>query len=280
MTDERYTPQIGVWLKGREVPPIDSAETARQVGARLPQHEQRRRWWPFHPPDRIDPAMSDRPQSQPDPVEVAHQRVPPFHGRTRTMFSPAKAVATGALVFALGGLLFAIQPSGRQDASPPAAATGVVAAPAFFSGEVASTMGWTEISEPTTERRDDEVVVSIGEGYSFPWSTSDQRISGEATVITTEMDYRFAPDAVAPTGEVGIVREGLLRITNDDGAWEGPITILQFGNPYWEHASGWLDGSAAYEGLAAYVVLENNEAVHGHISSEALPPVPALPPAE
>lgn len=196
------------------------------------------------------------------------------------MFSPIKAAIAGALVFALGGLALSIQPLGVQDSSPAAAPTGPASAPSFFTGEVANTMGWTSIGESATERREDEIVDTSGVGYTFPWSTSDPRVSGTATVVVNETDYRFAPDALAPTGDAGVIRTGSLRISNEEGSWDGPITILQLASPSWEHGSGWLTGSGAYDGLSVYFVLENNETIHGHVTAEGPPPEPELPAAE
>ena len=150
------------------------------------------------------------------------------------------------------------------------------AAPSFFTGTVGD--DWTGNAEPASERRDDGVVEFTGESYTFGWDTNDPRISGTATIITNETDYREGATTLAPTGEVGTVRTGVLRIVNDNGSWEGQYTNLQFDK--WEQDAGWLTGAGAYDGLTAYFVTETFDTIHGHITAEGPPPTPVLPAAE
>jgi hypothetical protein len=147
----------------------------------------------------------------------------------------------------------------------------------FFSGTLAGE--WTGIGEHLTDRRDDGVVEGTGESDSFPWEANDPRISGTATVIMNETDYREGAATLAPTGDVGTVRTGVLRVVNDDGSWEGPLSNLQLENLDFASTSGWLTGADAYEGLSVLVVwsFPGDGTFHGHITAEGPPPTPELP---
>ena len=46
MTDEPLASVLRSWLRLRDVPPPDSAQTAAHVLARLPRVRRSRRWWP------------------------------------------------------------------------------------------------------------------------------------------------------------------------------------------------------------------------------------------
>jgi hypothetical protein len=194
------------------------------------------------------------------------------------MLSPAKAITAGALVFALGGVLLVAQPFDQQGNVPGAATDDPALAPSFFSGAIAGE--WTTNSEPVVERRDDGVLAGTGESYTFPWEANDPRISGTATISTNETDYREGASTLAPTGDVGTIRTGLIRIVNDEGSWEGEVQNLQLENVGFASASGWLTGANAYEGLRAYVVwsFPGDGTFHGHITAEGPPPAPESPP--
>jgi hypothetical protein len=279
MRDEKYTPQIGSWLKGREVPPPDSRETARQVAARLPQVRQRDRWWPLPDIRRVTkPSSADKASTQvPSSIPATNGHTPTVIGRTQSMFNPAKAVIAGALVFGIGGVMLIAQPYDRQGGGVPGATTDDPAmAPSFFSG---TTVGWNLTVEPVTVRRDDGVVEGSGESYTLSWDANDPRIAGSATIVMNETDYREGATMLVPTGDVGSIRTLLLGIDNDEGSWQGPLTVLQQeGPPEVGQISGWLTGSGAYEGLSAYLAwdlaAEEDLTFWGHITAEGAPPAP------
>jgi hypothetical protein len=194
------------------------------------------------------------------------------------MFSPLKAITAGALVLGIGGLVLIAQPVDRGSGVPGAATDDAAMAPSFFSGEVGD---FTENAVPVTVRRDSGVVDGTGESYTFPVDASDPRITGTATVIMNETDYRVGATTLVPTGDVGTMRSVLMRIVNEDGSWEGPLTNLHLEKDNLDSgsSSGWLTGTGAYEGLEAYVVwaFPGDFSFLGHITAEGPPPVPDLP---
>ncbi len=152
-------------------------------------------------------------------------------------------------------------------------------APSFFSG---TTDDWSTIAEPVNERRDDGVVEGAGESYTFSWIANDPRIAGTATMVVSETDYREGATTLVPTGEIGTIRTVVIRIDNDGGSWEGPLTWLQVEDPELADVSGWLTGTDAYEGLSAYVVWSFGTAdadrdLWGHITAEGPPAMPESP---
>jgi hypothetical protein len=194
--------------------------------------------------------------------------------RIRSMFSPAKAITAGALVFALGGVMLIAQPFDRQGSTVPGAATDDPAmAPSFFSGAPGD--DWVHTS-PVTERREDGVVDGTGESYTVSWEANDPRISGTATFNMNETDYRTGATTLAPTGDIGSIRTYLFRIVNDDGSWEGQLQELVLEPSEFSSTSGWLTGTDAYEGLRAYLVwsVTDDLEFRGHITAEGPPPAP------
>lgn len=196
------------------------------------------------------------------------------------MFSPAKAITVGALVFALGGVLLIAQPFDREGPSGPGAATDDPSmAPSFFTGTIGD---FTMNAAPVSERREDGVVEFTGESYTLAWDANDPRIAGTATIFMNETDYREGATTLAPTGDVGTVRTGVLRIVNDGGSWEGPYTQLVLENQGIESDSvtGWVTGSDGYEGLSAYVASAfggpEGGTFRGHITAEGPPPAPEI----
>jgi hypothetical protein len=72
---------------------------------------------------------------------------------------------------------------------------------------------------------------------------SDPRASGVGHVIIDAEDY----------GGMG-PEWGTLRLENDEGAWEGPVSGVHMGVD--TRMSGWLLGEGAYAGLSYYYYLE------------------------
>jgi hypothetical protein len=192
------------------------------------------------------------------------------------MFSPAKVIAVGTLAVAIGSVALITQPFDRQGVTPGAATDDPAMAPSFFAG---TPDDWVQ-NAGVTERRANGVIDGTGENYTLSWDADDPRISGIATMISNDTDYREGATGMAPTGHRGTIRTLLIRIANDDGSWEGPLQLLAIDNPESSSAAGWLTGSGAYEGLTAYLVwpeILSGSGFHGHITAEGPPPVPELP---
>jgi hypothetical protein len=123
MNDDRLNAMLGSFYKGTPLTPPDAERSLGRVMTRLPQTRQRGRWWPLAIIGRstVRPSGTSDTGSRPAPIPATNGPAPISTGRTRLMFSPLKAVLTGVLVFALGGVLFVAQRSERQGATLPAA---------------------------------------------------------------------------------------------------------------------------------------------------------------
>jgi len=270
MKDERYWPVLGTWLKDTATAPPDPQRTVRQVKARLPQTPQvRRRWWlpslrrtPIPPPN-----SNQTTDHQPTSIPAPNGHSATITGRTQSMFSPAKAITAGALVFAIGGVLLIAQPFDQQGGSVPGAATdGVGLEPATVRGTVS---GWDE-SEDESEgsiESGDESEGSIEAGWAElgfirnDWEEraqlemSDSRLTG-AWTASVGID-RYSPDAL---GEgLAETYTGTVSVENIDGTWVG----TQFGCSSCGRGTASdmfhveLVGTGAYEGLSALLYLQN-----------------------
>ena len=165
------------------------------------------------------------------------------------------------------------QPFDQQVSVPGAATDDPAMAPSFFTGSISGP--WTAIGEETTVVREDGVIVHEGPVWGdIGFNTNDPRITGTATMLKTEEDYREGVLDDSPTGEVGAMRMGWFRIDNEDGSWSGPVSNLQLENPTWEIDSAWLTGDGAYEGLMAYIVIEDTFVIHGYITPSGPPAAP------
>jgi hypothetical protein len=96
-----------------------------------------------------------------------------------------------------------------------------------------------------------------GEPQQFPWgsreyhgntatqTSEDPRISGDYT-------YLYLGDGPFPAewGESSRFT-ALVRLENDEGAWQGPVTIVFLPDLTWVE-QGWLKGEGAYEGLSFF----------------------------
>ena len=266
MKDEKYTPEVGSWLKGREVAPPDSQQTARQVAARLPQVRQRNRWWPLPAFRRAPkPSSTDQTtQSQPTPFPAPNGHSPTVLGRTQSMFSPVKAITAGALVFAIGGVLLVAQPFEQQGDSVPAAESADYVEPVEF----------TAVFIPASQVRDPacEVVEGVTQCRGIAWSpiiseVSDPRLDGRMTYSENVDQYPGRH----------FFATGTYRIVNDDGAWQGSAPVMiDFGDHV--AASIVLVGEGAYEGLYAWIGDTTDwEAITGVIFPAPPPEAPTAP---
>ena len=150
-------------------------------------------------------------------------------------------------------------------------------APSFFTGDGGLDASYTV---ETSETRPDGIVAETFV-LSARWATNDPRIDGPMTNVGTTLDYREGALDDSPTGATGAVGHSLVRVVNEDGAWEGTLDFLIMEEVGTDQGSGWLVGEGAYEGLMAYVVIDYNSPcckVSGHITPEGPPPVPESSP--
>ena len=195
-------------------------------------------------------------------VSGSHIRVT---GRTQVMFSPVKAIITGALVFALGGVLLIAQPFGQQGASVPGAATEVVGP----LGANYFTATDTPISDGTFDwQPGPEYTEAAGVTAVTDFVASDPRISGQATWTSTVRFYPYAEEG----GVDPAVWASAVRIENADGAWVG--TMTGYHDPE-EAIREWnvVTGEGAYDGLTAVFRFVANAGYEGVIVPGDLPPI-------
>ncbi len=198
-------------------------------------------------------------------------KTPTPRWRIQTMFSPAKALTVGAIVFALGGVMLIAQPFDRQSASVPGAATDDPAmstepsldplAPAHVSGQFI--FAGDQTISPTITTEDGVTRYRGGETWTgIRVEASDPRLMGE---LSSTFDRDVHP------GDIGVVW-GTMTITNDAGSWTGTF----IGPIRREDASVWpvmeqLTGNGAYEGLSAIILQDNRGRFEGVILPGELP---------
>ena len=82
-------------------------------------------------------------------------------------------------------------------------------------------------------------------GWRATQTSDDPRISGKHTTV-------MLGDGPAPPGADEFGRfTSLVRIENDEGAWQGPVTDVFLPGDLWIQY-GWLKGEGAYEGLSFF----------------------------
>lgn len=265
MKDEKYTPEVGGWLKAREVSPADSQAAARRVAARLPHVRQRSRWWPI--------PVHHRRTRTPTSTSLETTPTPSIIGRTHAMFSPVKAIAAGALILAIGGAALVAQPFAQQ-ASVPGAEGGVAPEPVAFTANYS----YESAGPQQVLTLPNGTVRSADAAWVFPSTeASDPRFEGIATMNATTDRY----DGVSLSSQ-------LLRIENESGAWQdGPYFRLTWADrdtPGDEETvlgdvlQRLLVGEGEYEGLVALVVDTasgpGSFTIEGVIFDGDLPPAP------
>ena len=165
--------------------------------------------------------------------------------RIHTMFSPVKAIVTGALVFATGGALLIAQSFDPDSSHTPGADGDTVSMDtAWVTGTLLHAAGCT-MPERTT---DDGIVHERGyRCESQIWETDDPRLNGRATPSWNADVYRLGPDVS--------VLNGIWEVVTDDGGWlcsSGPNVVQGAGlvastNPETLVCAG----ETAYAGLSA-----------------------------
>lgn len=267
MTDPRLEPGLRAWLKDTEARPEDARRSTDKVMARVEEGGQRGRWWPLPVFDRTarTPTATDATAYQPSPVPATNGHAPIAIGRTKTMFSPARAIVAGAVVFALGGLFLVGRPFDQQQAPQP----GAESAPVGIVAEVAvgpDVTYFTGTSQCTSERVGSTSVEGISQSQihsTCAFATTDDRLNGTLEVGNTV--YSYGPGGGPWTAE------GVL--TTEEGSWRGTsqgVYDLNGASPlgtagnvfHYGHAE--YIGEGAYEGLVAYYYFAGTDDMHSH----------------
>lgn len=159
MSDEKFTPEVGAWLKGREVPPPDSRETARQVAVRLPQVRQRRRWWPMTLLDRnAGPSTTEAADRQPAPVAGPLSNSTTAALGARSIFGATSFVVAAVVVALFGGfLVMSVMTQPPGDGSPAAGGYLSTEAPSSVEPRQAPEQEDEAGDDPATSPKEDDV---------------------------------------------------------------------------------------------------------------------------
>jgi hypothetical protein len=171
------------------------------------------------------------------------------------MFSPAKAITVGALIFALGGVLLIAQPFDQQGGSVPGAATDTDAVPAtWVTGDVVSS---PTCSGPT--REDDAGVRRERDYLCEPqrWTSSDPRLTGEVVAHWNADVYE--PDGDAPGSSITVATVSY-HLRNEAGGWACRTNMLSqvsgFGAEHQAAETAMCVGDGENDGLSAILVVD------------------------
>jgi hypothetical protein len=179
---------------------------------------------------------------------------PTVTGRTRSMFSPAKAAIAGALVFGLVGVLLIAQPFGQPDGDLRHAATDSAPRPPVeFTGQIgcdpasADTTGpWVVVREGSTRILDGDFWQRRGHAVQQSATMSDPRLDG-IHVVSEDRDEYHSGESPFPI----MVAAGTRRIENDEGGWQGSYSVAYLADGSITTFTMPLVGEGAYEGLTA-----------------------------
>lgn len=109
-----------------------------------------------------------------------------------------------------------------------------------------------------------------GGGVHVSLKASDPRVSGEQITVSIE-DSSISNDA-AVLGR----NTSLMRIENEEGAWQGPVTWVILAD-YLDVQNGWLTGEGAYEGLSFFYSYYDDTASDVHTGQGVIWPGPPPP---
>jgi hypothetical protein len=285
MNDEQLGKALGSFYKETEVAPPDPRLGADRVMAEVPDTPQvRRRWWlpSFGRAADTESAMPST-EYEPEPIPATngrshHAHSPTVLGRTHSMFSPVKAIAAGALVFAIGGAFLITQPFDQQSSVPGAETEAI--APTWVTGDIQSA---PSCSGPDSVESDGDVRHDwIIECSPQTWTSSDPR-------LTSEVVRRWNEDVFQTDEGTISVSMGTAYLRNDDGGWACSDSSLlkgsgTFSEAVTETGTYTCIGDGGYDGLSAILVSEMgpgfSEEFVGLIFSGDFPPLPEPPAAE
>ncbi|MFO7531736.1 MAG: hypothetical protein R6W93_04690 [Candidatus Limnocylindrales bacterium] len=102
-------------------------------------------------------------------------------------------------------------------------------------------------------------------------TSENPRISGDYTIV-------YLGDGPFPAESGQSSRfTSLVRIENDEGAWQGPLTIVWLPDLTWVE-QGWLKGEGAYEGLSFFTSFRGSAESPSHVGEGVI--WPGDPPPE
>ncbi len=168
------------------------------------------------------------------------------------MFSPAKAITAGAIVFAIGGVFLIAQPFDQQGSVPGAETdTGPVAA-VWVTGDI-TTAG---CSGPTASTPEPGVRPEREHHQCGPqrWQTSDPRLTGLTTATWVNDIYESEEGIIS-------VQAGTYAVENESGGWlcSNPAELATGMGRYAELVtteSLTCIGGGEYDGLTALLILD------------------------
>jgi hypothetical protein len=286
MTDERLGPAVSSWLKDTDAPTPDLNSSVRHAMTHVQQTRQLGRRWSLSPFGRTQasaPTTDQTSDHQPTPnpatnARTHHGHTPTVLGRTKSMFSPVKAITAGALIFAVGGAFLIAQPFGQQESIVPGAETDTEAVSAtWVTGNVsfAPSCSGPEIVVDGDVRHDWNYECS-----PQTWTTSDPRLTGEVAKRWNEDVYQTDEGFISVNTSASYLR-------NDDGGWVCSSSNLYKGfGLFPDDVTGETAtcvGKGGYEGLSALLVIDAASAAGplvGVIFSGDFPPPPEPPAAE
>ncbi len=250
-----------------------------KVMANVPRTHQQGRWLPLpiHRPKSTatTPSTTDIAEYQPSPIPATNGRTPTVIGRTMTMFSPAKAITAGAIVFALGGAFLIAQPF-QQQGSVPGTETEAID-PTWVTGSITlASSCFTPVGEFDGPVMHERSYVCDPQ----TWTASDPRLSGEVAAVWNNDVYQTDNGAIAVNVDARYLR-------NDGGGWTCSTTNLLKGTGLFSDSFTGTTytciGQDGYDGLSAVLVETDDPPRHpfvGLIFSGDLPPLPEPPAAE
>ena len=193
------------------------------------------------------------------------------------MFSPAKAIIAGSIVFALGGVMLIAQPFQQQNTVP---AANVDAEPVWVTGNIAFAPSCT--GPNTGSDAEWNGVARHDWNYECnpqTWTASDPRLSGQVARLWNEDVYQTGDgfNAVNVTADY---------LSNDEGGWVCTSSNLYEGFGLYPTSltgtTATCVGQGGYEGLSA-ILVEDDSAGNpfvGLIFPGDAPPLPEPPAAE
>lgn len=273
MTSQRSGPDlVREWLDETYAAERDAGRFLDHVIDAVPTTPQRRRrWWDRVRSGRVETlSATDMTEYRANAIPATNGHRPTVIGRTHSMFSPVKAIAAGALAFAIGGVLLVAQPFDQRTTGVPGAATDEErAAPVEFTAKWAF--------GPSIRSGTSEAFANGVHERGGAWrprvlvAGTDPRWEGTISVAQNSDDY----------GAIGGPSVGMFafRIENEEGAWQQMPTVTLVVPGVDEVDRGVFVGEGAYEGLIAVVDIATDHAaqtwdLHGYIIDDELPPPP------